>query len=430
MSQPILIHSATVIRNSTPPEIADVLITEGKITEIARQIMPPEGTRKFDGTDKVLMPGMFDTQVHVREPGREDAETFQSAAAAALRSGITGFICLPDTHPVIDNGGMVQSVLDLASRTVLHREIFVAGSITKGLRGEELAEIGGMHERGVALITDDPAAVRNPLLMRRALQYARDLGLLVAAHCDIPELSGNGCMNDGRISYRLGLPGMPSCSEEICLVRDVRLAQSVHTNIHINQVTTRRGVETVARYKKEGMRVTAGVTPQHLIFCDEDVGDYDTNFKVQPPLRTHDDRMALIQGLRDGTLDLIATDHDPRTEFEKEGGFAAAPFGMIGLDTALAALNHYLIAKGELDWPTLVERFSKAPRRLVNQSVSVLEPGQRANCLLFNPAALTSVTRESLRSKSLNTPFLNQKLQGHVDLVILDGKILLDTSRS
>ncbi|MBP7949535.1 MAG: dihydroorotase [Verrucomicrobiales bacterium] len=415
-----LIQSATVLQPSGSSEHTDVLLTDGRVAQVGTGLAVPDGATVMDGRGKVLLPGLFDSHAHVREPGREDCETVATGMAAALNGGITGMVCMPDTHPPIDNGGMVQSVLDAASKAPRRVDFFVAGCLTRQRLGEELAELGDMQARGAVMVTDDPDAVSGAQIMRRALQYARDLGLLVAAHCDIRELSGPGSMNDGRISYRLGLPGMPACSEEICLARDIRLAQSVRTRIHIQLVTTARGVETVARYKREGMPVTAGVAPHHLVFCDEDVGDYDTNFKVKPPLRTRQDRDALRQAVREGVIDLIATDHSPHTEFEKEREFATAPFGMTGLDTALPLLHDRLLLENLLDWPTLVERFSRAPRRLIGQKPAEIECGQRANCVLFDPAGSTRVTADWIESNSLNTPLLGQTLRGRVEAVFLD----------
>jgi dihydroorotase len=429
MSQPILIQSATVVRASGALEVADVLLQDGRIRDVGPNVSAPDGTRLIPAAGMVLLPGLFDTQAHLREPGHEDAESIASGALAALRGGITGLVMMPDTHPVLDNGGMVQSVLDVASKVTHKLDFFVAGSISKGLKGEELAAIGEMQLRGAVMITDAPNAVGNPQLLRRALQYARDLKLLVATTCEIPELSGQGSMNDGRTSYRLGLPGLHSCSEEICLARDIRLAQSVNTTIHINQISTARSVETVARYKKEGMGVTVGVAPHHLIFTEANVADYDTNFKVKPPLRTADDCLALQQALRAGVIDIIATDHAPFTEFEKEREFANAPFGMIGLDTALVALYDRLIAPGHLDWSTLASRFSRRPRRLIGQPVAAIEPDQPINCVLFNPTASTTFDRETLGSKSMNSPFLNQTLRGQVAFVMLRDQLLLDRTQ-
>lgn len=429
-SQPLLIQSAQVVRASGTLETCDVLVEDGKIIAVARNLVPAPGTRIIDASEMVMLPGLFDTHAHLREPGHEDSETLESGAQAALRGGITGLVMMPDTHPPIDNGGMVQSVLDVASKVSAKLDFYVAGCISKGGRGEDLAEIGDMQMRGAVMITDDPNSIANPQLMRRALQYARGLGVLVAAHCDTPELTAAGSMNDGRTSYRLGLPGMHACSEEICLVRDIRLAQAMNTRIHIQHLTTARGVETLARYKKEGMAVTAGVTPHHLIFTEADVGEYNTNFKVKPPLRTSSDTRALQQGLRAGVIDVIATDHSPFTEFEKEREFANAPFGMTGLETALPALYQNLIRPGLLDWPTLVERFSRAPRRLINVPVAAIEPGQPANWVLFNPNGVSHFNRDALGSKSFNTPFLDQTLPGQVIMVMLKNQILLDRTRT
>ncbi len=426
MSQPILIQSVTVVRASGAMEVADVLLQDGRVQDIAPKLTPPDGTRCIAASGMVLLPGLFDTQAHLREPGHEDAESIASGALAALRGGITGLVMMPDTQPPLDNGGMVQSVLDVASKVPQKLDFFVAGCLSKGRKGEELAELGDMQMRGAVMITDAPRAIGNPQLLRRALQYSRDLKLQIATSCEIPELSAQGSMNDGRTSYRLGLPGIHSCSEEICLARDIRLAQSVNTHIHINQITTARSVETIARYKKEGMAVSVGVTPHHLMFTEEDVADYDTNFKVKPPLRTAADCLALQQALRGGVIDVIATDHAPYTEFEKEREFANAPFGMIGLDTALVALHDRLILSGQLDWPTLVACFSRQPRRLIGQPVAAIEPGQTINCVLFDPLGTTTFDRATLGSKSKNTPFLNQTLRGQVAFVMLREQILLD----
>ncbi len=427
MSQPILIQSATVVRASGATEVADVLLAEGRVEAIAPHLLPPPGARVIPAAGMVLLPGLFDGHAHLREPGHEDAESIATGALAALRGGITGLVMMPDTQPPLDNGGMVQSVLDVASKVPHKLDFFVAGSISKGGKGEQLAELSDMQQRGAVLVTDAPQAVGNPQLLRRALQYARDLDLLVATHCEVPELSAQGCMNDGKTSYRLGLPGLPPCSEEICLARDIRLAQSVNTRIHINFISTARSVETVDRYKnKESMPVTVGVTPHHLLFTEEDIGGYDTTFKVKPPLRTAHDRLALQQAVRAGIIDVIATDHAPFTEFEKVREFAPAPFGMIGLDTALVALYERLIRPGLLDWSTLVKAFSSSPRRLIGQPMAALDPGQTINCVLFNPSASTTFDRETLGSKSMNSPFLNQTLAGQVALVMLRDQLLLD----
>lgn len=430
MSAPILFQQVTVVSPShrdTGP--VDVLCSGGCWHFPAPGELLPDDCRVIDARGQVLLPGLYDLHAHLREPGREDAETIASGTAASVNGGFTGLLLMPDTNPAIDNGGMVQSVIDIASKTS-PIPVNVAGCISRRRGGEELAEIGEMRLRGAVMITDDGAPVNNPLLLRRALQYSRDLGLLVASHCDVKELSGNGAMHDGKVSYRLGLPGIHPCAEEIGIARDIRLAQSCRSRIHIKHVTTASGVETIRRYKREGVQVSAEVTPHHLIFTDEDVGDYDTNFKVKPPLRPAADTAALLAGLIDGTIDVIATDHSPHTEFEKTRDFASAPFGITGLDTALPALHHHLIHPGHLTWDVLMERLAIAPRRLLGLETPDIAAGTAVDAVLFDPAATTTVDRAFLKSRSHNNPFLGKTLTGSVAMVLLGDRVLLDRTAS
>jgi dihydroorotase len=404
---------------------ADVLLEKGVYHFLGNGDTLPDGVRAVPAHGKVLLPGLFDFHAHLREPGREDAENIVSGAAAAVNGGFTGLLMMPDTTPPIDNGGMVQSVTGLVARSS-PIPMCVAGCISRRRNGQELAEIGEMHLHGAVMITDDSDTVGDPLLLRRALQYSRDIGLLVGVHCDVKELSGTGAMHDGRVSYRLGLEGIHPCAEEIGIARDIRLAQSCRSRIHIKHVTTASGVETIRRYKREGVAVSAEVTPHHLIFTDEDVGDYDTNFKVRPPLRPAADAQALLDGLLDGTLDIIATDHSPHTEFEKTRDFASAPFGVTGLETALPALHHHFVQHGRLPWDVLAARLSAAPRRLLGIDPPEIAAGAPVNAVLFNPAGRTRVDKEFLESRSLNTPFLGRELTGRVELVALGDRVLLD----
>jgi dihydroorotase len=426
MSPPILFQQVTVISAARPPaDPEDVLLDGGRCRLLKKGASVPSGCRIIGAQGKVLLPGLFDLHAHLREPGREDAETIASGAAAAVNGGFTGVLMMPDTLPPIDNGGMVQSVADIASKSSAI-PVSIAGCISRRRAGEELAEIGEMRLRGAVMITDDGDTVSNPLLLRRALQYSRDLGLLVATHCDVRELSGSGAMHDGRVSYRLGLTGIHPCAEEIGIARDIRLAQSCRSRLHIKHVTTASGVDTIRRYKREGVEVSAEVTPHHLIFTDEDVGDYDTNFKVKPPLRTAADTAALLEGLIDGTLDVIATDHSPHTEFEKTRDFASAPFGVTGLETALPALHHHFISKGKLEWQVLVERMSATPRRLLGLDVPDIADGAEVNAVLFDPAGVTRVDKGFIKSRSHNTPFLGRELSGRVAFVALGDRVLLE----
>ena len=422
MDERVLIRNVKVVSPGTETTVRDVLMADGRWSFPAKA---PDGVRVVDGSGKVLLPGLYDMHAHLREPGREDSETIATACEAALAGGFTGLTAMPDTVPAVDNGGMVHSLREIAARTA-RLPIEVAGCITRGRLGQELAEIGEMQSRGAVMITDDPDPVANPQVLRRALQYARGLDVLVATTCDVRELSGAGAMHDGPVSYRLGLPGLHPCAEEIGIARDIRLAQSCGSRIHIRGISTARSVETIRRYKNEGVAVTAEAFPHHLLFTDEAVGDYDTLFKVKPPLRPEADRLALLQAVRDGVIDILATDHTPHTWFEKTRDFGSAPFGITGLATALPALHHHLISPGFLTWEILVERFSSAPRRLLGLGIPVITEDAAVNAVLFDPGTHTTFTPEALKSRSQNTPFLNQTLRGSVVMVLLGGEIMVD----
>jgi len=422
MEQRVLIRNVMVVSPGAETGVREVLTAGGRWTFPAQV---PADVRVIDGTGKVLLPGLYDCHAHLREPGREDSETIATGCEAALAGGFTGLTAMPDTIPAVDHGGIIYSLRDIAARTA-RIPIEVAGCITRGRLGQELAEIGEMKSRGAVMITDDPDPVVNPQVLRRALQYARGLDVLVAVTCDVKELSGAGAMHDGTVSYRLGLPGLHPCAEEIGLARDIRLAQSCGSRIHIRGISTARSVETIRRYKSEGVAVTAEAFPHHLLFTDASVGEYDTCYKVKPPLRPETDRLALLEAVREGVIDVLATDHTPHTWFEKTRDFGSAPFGITGLATALPALHHHLIATGQLSWETLVERFSAAPRRLLGLDVPGIGEGAAVNAVLFDPARPVTFTPEALKSPSRNTPFLGQTLTGSVIWVALGGQVLVD----
>jgi dihydroorotase len=320
---------------------------------------------------------------------------------------------------------MVQSVLDIASRDA-RIPVFTTGCITKGRAGEELANIGGMHARGAVMITDDGDPVGNPQLLRRAMEYGREFGLIVASHCEVKELSGVGAMNEGEVSYRLGVPGIPAESEEICISRDIRLAHLTGAHLHIQHVTTGEGMRTIERFKNDGVKVTCEVAPHHLIFNESHIEDYDTHYKMNPPLRTAEDNAILLDGLKRGVFDVIATDHAPHTNFEKQLDFGSAPFGITGLETALPSLYQYFILTGQFGWDLLVKRYSAEARRLLGNEAVEFKEGAKVDLTVFNPGKETTFTSNFMRSKSQNTPFLNQSLQGHVEMVIFGEDILLD----
>jgi len=406
---------------------AHLLIVGGTITRLGEDIGTVPGVaRSFDcGGTKIVVPALFDLNVHLSEPGRTDKESIASGTEAAIHGGVTGVVAMPSTSPPIDSGGLVRTVLDIAAREA-RIPVHTAGCITRARDGKEMAGIGSMAEAGVRMITDD-APVPNPLVLRLAMEYAREFDLVVACHCETPELSGQGAMNEGARSYKLGIPGIPTMSEEIALERDIRIAKHTGCAVHVQHVSTAHGVEIIKRFKDEGVQVTCEVTPHHLLFNEEHIVDYDSNYKTAPPLRTPADNAALLEGLASGVFDVIASDHSPHTDFEKQQqDFTSSPFGIIGLETALVSLFHHFIEPGTLTWDIIARHYSSNPRSILGLDPVRVAEGAPAEFLIFNPDATTTFSRELLQSKSINTPFLGQSLHGRVDFVIRDGNTLLN----
>lgn len=423
----LLITNARIASENSPALTeADVLLADGKIQQIGKSLSAPDGTRTIDACGRILMPGMFDAHVHFREPGFEAKETIATGAEAAINGGITGVVMMPNTSPAIDSGTVVSQVLEIAKRSA-RIPVHTSGCVTKGRQGKELAGIEGMRAHGVRMLTDDGDTTGDAAVLYRAMQYATEFGMFFASHCEVPELAGPRALNCGAMSYRLGIKGSPACAEEIIIDRDIRLAHATGAHIHIQHVSSKLGMETIRWWKQRGdVKVTAEVSPHHLLFTEDDIGDYDTHYKMNPPLRTRADTEALLEGLLDGTFDLIATDHAPHTPFEKSQDFVSAPNGISGLDTALVSLHHHFIASGKFGWDLVVKRFSAEPRRLMGlPAVSIVE-GQAADFILFDPEKETTFTADFMRSKSQNTPFLGKTLKGSVDLVVLGENVLLD----
>lgn len=418
-------HAQIASEDSPKLQTADVLVEGDKIIGVASEIKDVSDCEIIDCTGRILLPGLFDIHIHAREPGQEDKENIATCAEAAINGGVTGFVMMPNTSPAIDNAGVVRSVLESARRTRIGPGIYTTGAITKGRKGEELAGIAGMKAAGAVMLTDDGFPVDNPQVLRRAMEYAREFDIPLASHCEVKELSGKGCMHEGKISYSLGLPGIPAISEEICIARDIHLAEFTGVHLNIQHVTTERGMGTIKRAKDRGIRVTCEIAPHHLMFNHEHIGDYDTHYKMNPPLRTPEDNAALLQGLKDGWFDVIATDHAPHTPFEKNQDFASAPFGITGLETALVSLYDRFISKDILDWGLIVKRYSAEPRRLMKLPPVPVKEGGIAEFILFNPARTTTFSRTFMKSKSQNTPFLDQTLQGMVERVVYRGEELL-----
>lgn len=422
----LITHARLASENSPELSEGDVLVTDGRISKIGTGLAAPEGARVIDARGRILMPGMFDAHVHFREPGFEAKETIASGSEAAINGGITGVVMMPNTSPAIDSATVVSTVLGIAKRTA-RIPVYTSGCVTVGRHGKELAGIDGMRALGVTMLTDDGDTTGDPAVLLRAMQYAGEFGMFFASHCEVPELAGPRALNEGAMSYRLGIKGSPACAEEIIIDRDIRLAHAAGAHIHIQHVSSKLGMETIRWWKQRGdVKVTAEVAPHHLLFIDEDIGDYDTHYKMNPPLRTRADNEALLQGLIEGVFDLIATDHAPHTPFEKAQDFVSAPNGITGLDTALVSLHHHFIVPGRFGWDLVVKRFSAEPRRLMGLEPAVVEEGAAADFILFDPEAETTFTKEFMKSKSQNTPFLGQTLKGRVDLVVLGDEVLLE----
>lgn len=408
-------------------EVADLLIEDGRI---AAPDGSTSGATVVDADGLVVAPGLVDLHAHLREPGREDKETIETGCRAAAVGGYTAVSAMANTDPVADNAAVVHEVRDLAERAGMC-DVFPVGAITRGLAGEEMAELGEMIQAGVRMFSDDGRCVPSTRVLRNALTYARAFdGAVIAEHCEDASLAEGGQMHEGYHSYSLGLAGQPSEAEEVVVARDLALARLTGGRLHLCHLSSAGSVSLVRRAKAEGLRVTAEVTPHHLVFTDEDLRTYDSNFKVNPPLRTAEDRDALIEGLADGTVDAVATDHAPHAVEEKETEFDQASFGTTGLETALAAVLTFVVASGAMTLTGALDAMSIRPARILgtDDHGRPLEPGAPANVVAFDPAA-DWVVEPPFASKSRNSAFLGRTLRGRVvhtihrgELVVADGK--------
>ena len=421
----ILIRGGAVAAEDGDPVRGDVLIEEGVITAVAEGLKAAKGVRVGEAGGKIVAPAMFDAHVHFREPGQEHKEDLAHGTEAAINGGVTGVVMMPNTSPAIDSAAVVRTLYDKAAE-VSRLPVYTSGCITKSRAGKELAGIDGMRKLGVTMLTDDGDSVADPALLMHAMEYATDFGMFFASHCEVPELAGPRALNDGKVSYQLGIVGSPACSEEICMDRDIRLAHAAGAHVHIQHVSSALGMETIRWWKERGVRVTAEVSPHHLIFNEGDIGEYNTHYKMNPPLRTAEDNAALLAGLKEGVFDLIATDHAPHSEFEKGQDFVSAPNGITGLETALVSLFDRFVVTGEFGWDLLVRRYSAEPRRLMGLEPVPVAEGKRADLIVFDPAGETTFTRQFMKSKSVNTPFLDQTLQGRVEMVVRGEEVLLE----
>ncbi len=408
-------------------EVGDVLSVDGFIRPA--EDAPADVTR-IDCSGLVLAPGLVDPHTHLREPGREDKETVQTGCRAAALGGYTAVAPMPNTDPVADNAAVIHEVLDLGAQAGLC-DVFPVGAITRGQDGETMAELGEMVQAGVRVFSDDGKAVATPRVLRNALTYVQAFDdVVIAEHCEDDSLAADGQMHEGEHSYALGLAGKPRESEEIVVARDLAVTRLTGGRLHLLHLSSAGSVEMVRRAKADGLRVTAEATPHHLTFTDADLVTYDTNFKVNPPLRTAEDRDALRAALADGTIDVIGTDHAPHAVEEKEVEFDLAPPGTIGLETALAAVLTHLVGPGTITLARAIELLSTAPARLLGASDhgGPIEPGRPANLVVFDPEA-EWVVEPPFASKSRNCAFIGTTVRGKVvhtiyrgELVVTDGK--------
>ena len=407
-------------------EVADVVIAGNKIESLGRSGEATDAT-VIDCTGLVVAPGFIDVHSHLREPGREDVETIATGAAAAAAGGFTAVCAMPNTDPVCDNQAAVGFVVRQAIRAGKAR-VFPIGAVSVGQRGESLAEFGEMITAGAVAFSDDGRPVASAHLMRTALEYARSFNVPVADHCEEPTLARGGVMNEGLTSMKLGLKGIPAEAEEIMAIRDMLLARRTGGHIHLCHMSTRGSVELIRWGKDRHINVTAEVCPHHLSLTEDAIGDYDTNAKMNPPLRTSDDVASLREAVRDGTIDVIATDHAPHHYDEKEREFADAPNGIVGFETALAVNMTWLVKPGIIDLRTLIERMSCAPGRIFHLPGGSLRRGSAADVTVFDPTAEWTVDAAKFRTKGRNTPYQGQKLTGRVFCTVVDGRVVYQAS--
>jgi len=432
-TQTLLIQGGHVIDPGRINGIADVLIEQGKIAAVGANLTA-QGKGKngsvqiIDARHKLVLPGFVDLHVHFREPGFEYKETIKSGTAAAAAGGFTSVCCMPNTQPVNDSQAITEFILEKA-RIAGNARVYPVGAITKGSEGKELAEIGDLRRAGCVAISDDGQPVMNSLVMRRAMEYALAFDLPVIDHCEDLHLSEGGCMNEGVVSTQLGLQGVPAAAEDVMVSRNLALAELTGARLHLAHLSTAGSVRLVREAKARGIRVTAEACPHHFTLTEEAVRGFNTLAKMNPPLRAWDDVQAIKEGLRDGTIDVIATDHAPHATQEKLQDFAAAPNGIVGLETALS-LTLVLVEEGVLTLESAVAKLTSAPARAFSLNAGTLASGVDADVVIVDPQETWEIDPARFRSKSRNTPFAGWKVKGRVHATLLGGRIVYESSEA
>lgn len=402
-------------------QVTDLWIKDTRVLALGpRPDLHPD--RTVDAANKIVTPGLIDMHVHLREPGREEDETIATGTASALAGGVTSVACMPNTEPPIDSQASAEFIT-LQAKRAGHANVFPIGCITKGRKGAELAEIGGLVDGGAVAFTDDGSPVVSSEIMRRAMEYCRMFDKAVLSHSEDLELTKGAVMNEGFESMRLGLRGYPAVAEEIMIYREIALAELTRARVHILHVSTAGGVELIRRGKARGVLVTGEACPHHFTLTDECLRTFDSSYKMSPPLRTKDDVQAILAGLRDGTLDVLATDHAPHAPEKKMRELDQAPNGIIGLETFLPICIRGLIEPGLLTWPQLVEKMTINPARVLGIDRGTLKPNAIADVTIIDPDACWAIDPSQFRSKSRNCPFAGWEVRGRADTVLLAGEI-------
>jgi len=419
----ILIKGARVLDPGNIDDRKDIIIKDNMIEAI---VDPVESKSKseyqiIDAENMVIVPGLIDIHVHLREPGHEYKETIETGLKAAAKGGFTAVCSMPNTNPVNDNGQTTKFIINRAKELGLSK-VYPAGAITRESMGESLAEIYEMKQAGIVAVTDDGNPVEDSNLMRRALEYCKDLDIPIFVHAEELSLTNGGSMNEGRVATRYGIKGIPNAAESVMVVRDIALAELTKAHVHFCHISTRESVEAIREAKKRGVQVTCETAPHYFTLTDEDVKDYNTNFKMNPPLRSREDRQAIIEGLADGTIDMIASDHAPHSVIEKDVEFDMAAFGIIGLETSLS-LSLKLVQDKILTLEELINKMSKHPAKLIKLNNDI-KPGNRADLTIIDPEMSYAIDPEKFESKSRNTPFADFKVKGGTFLTMVNGRIV------
>lgn len=422
MAKNILIKNGRVIDPANKVDRkCDLLILDGKIAEVGK--VEPKADLIIDAAGKLVLPGLIDIHVHFREPGDEEEETIASGSAAAVAGGFTSVVCMPNTDPAIDDATSVEYIHRMGRQT-RKTHVYVMGAITKDRAGEQLSEMGFMVQAGAVGFTDDGSGVQNPAMMLKALKYASMFkNAVLAQHCQDNSLAGSGVMNSSYNSTVLGLPGIDPLAEEMMLWRDIQLVRKTNMRYHVQHISTACSVELIRQAKKEGLPITCEAAPHHLLLTDDSCCDYDTNYKVNPPLRTDADIKAIKQAIKDGIIDALASDHAPHLKSEKELEFLAAPFGIASLECALGLYIKALIEPKIIDWPQLVSIMAERPAKIISVDKGTLGKGKQADITIIDPDCEYRVDVNKFRSKSKNCPYNGWKLKGKVEYTIVGGEI-------